>query len=58
MGHEVLVLDDLSGGFRENVNPAATLVEGSVTDAGLVDSLFAVHKNPAFFRFPKAGLPM
>ena len=44
MGHEVLVLDDLSGGFRENVNPDATLVEGSVTDAELVDSLFAVHK--------------
>ena len=41
MGHDVLVLDDLSGGFRENVNPAASLVEGSVTDASLVDSLFA-----------------
>src|SRR5208283_4446281 len=43
MGHEVLVLDDLSGGFRENVNPTAKLVEGSVTDAALVDELFATH---------------
>lgn len=42
-GHEVLVLDDLSGGFRDNVNPAATLIEGSVTDASLVDELFAAH---------------
>ena len=43
LGHEVLVLDDLSGGFRENVNPAATLIEGSITDAGLVDELFSDH---------------
>ncbi|MGC2112454.1 MAG: NAD-dependent epimerase/dehydratase family protein [Candidatus Korobacteraceae bacterium] len=44
MGHRVLVLDDLSGGFRENVNPAATLIEGSVTDAVLVDELFDTHQ--------------
>lgn len=44
LGHEVLVLDDLSGGFRENVNPAATLVEGSITDAELVDDLFSTHR--------------
>src|SRR3974377_240873 len=43
LGHEVLVLDDLTGGFRENVNPDATLIEGSVTDAGLIDELFAAH---------------
>jgi UDP-glucose 4-epimerase len=43
MGHRVLVLDDLSGGFRENVNPEAILIEGSVTDPILVDSLFATH---------------
>lgn len=40
-GYEVLVLDDLSGGFQENVNPAATFVKGSVTDAVLVDKLFS-----------------
>jgi UDP-glucose 4-epimerase len=40
-GHEVTVLDDLSGGFRENLNTAAAFVEGSITDAELVASLFA-----------------
>jgi UDP-glucose 4-epimerase len=42
-GHRVTVLDDLSGGFRENVPPGARFVEGSVTDARLVDRLFAEH---------------
>ena len=40
-GHRVTVLDDLSGGYRENVPPAATFIAGSVTDATLVDQLFA-----------------
>ena len=40
-GHEVYVLDDLSGGFRENVPGAATFVQGSVADADAVDRLFA-----------------
>lgn len=43
-GHRVVVLDDLSGGFRENVNPAALFVEGSVTDHELVEKIFAEHK--------------
>ncbi|MFN5324903.1 MAG: NAD-dependent epimerase/dehydratase family protein [Bacteroidota bacterium] len=42
-GHKVVVLDDLSGGFRENVNPAAVFVHGSITDAELVQKLFAEH---------------
>ena len=40
-GHRVTVLDDLSGGYRENVPAAAEFVEGSITDVPLVDSLFA-----------------
>lgn len=40
MGRNVLVLDDLSGGFADNVNPAAKLVVGSVADSALVDRLF------------------
>jgi UDP-glucose 4-epimerase len=43
MGHEVVAMDDLSGGFRDNVNPGATFVEGSVVDQGLVDRLFREH---------------
>ena len=31
-GHEVYVLDDLSGGFRENVPAAATFVEGNIAE--------------------------
>jgi UDP-glucose 4-epimerase len=43
-GHEVHVLDDLSGGFRENVPAAAAFVHGSAADAELVARLFArVH---------------
>jgi UDP-glucose 4-epimerase len=40
LGHEVVVLDDLSGGFRDQVPAGVTFVEGSVTDAALVDRLF------------------
>jgi UDP-glucose 4-epimerase len=39
-GHRTIVLDDLSGGFRDNVNPAAELHVGSCTDARLVDDIF------------------
>ena len=31
-GDEVVVLDDLTTGFAANINPRATLVEGSVAD--------------------------
>ena len=40
MGHHVVVLDDLSGGFQDNVNPQATFVEGSITDVDLIQRLF------------------
>jgi len=41
MGHRVVVLDDLSGGARENVPAGAEVVHGSVVDHTLVDRLFA-----------------
>ncbi len=44
MGHDVVVLDDLSGGFRDQVPAGATFVEGSITDAALVARLFAEHR--------------
>ena len=40
-GQDVVVLDDLSGGFSDNVDPRARLVRGSIVDHELVDSLFA-----------------
>lgn len=44
MGHEVVVLDDLSGGFRDQVPAGAGFVEGSITDAELLGRLFAEHR--------------
>jgi len=40
MGHDVVVLDDLSGGFEENVPRGARLVVGDVADEAAVDRLF------------------
>ena len=40
MHHEVVVLDDLSGGFRDQVPDGARFVEGSVTDHELIARLF------------------
>lgn len=38
-GHEVTVLDDLSGGFYENVNRKARFIQGSINDKELVNHL-------------------
>lgn len=40
----VLALDDLSGGFEENLPDGVKFVQGSITDAGLLASLFAEYK--------------
>lgn len=40
MGKKVVVLDDLSGGFEENINPGAAFIRGSITNNKLVSSLF------------------
>ncbi|PAW77361.1 MAG: UDP-glucose 4-epimerase [Verrucomicrobia bacterium Tous-C9LFEB] len=42
-GHNVVVLDDLSGGFTENVNPKARFVQGSILDHDLINRLFDEH---------------
>ena len=39
-GHTVTALDDLSGGFVDNVPAGVEFVEGSIDDANLVDQLF------------------
>ena len=43
-GEEVVILDDLSGGFKDNVNPKATFIEGSVLDGRLVKEIFRKHR--------------
>ncbi|HEY2934577.1 MAG TPA: NAD-dependent epimerase/dehydratase family protein [Acidobacteriota bacterium] len=49
MGHKVVVLDDLSGGFADNVPPGAIFVEGSILDHPLIDHLFAEHSFTYLF---------
>lgn len=43
MGVQVVALDDMSGGFADNVSDKATLVEGSITDNDLIMRLFEKH---------------
>lgn len=44
MGHEVIGLDDLSGGFLDNNAPGMQFYRGSIADDHLVDSIFANHR--------------
>jgi UDP-glucose 4-epimerase len=43
IGHDVVALDDLSGGFEDYVNAHALFVKGSVTDHQLLEKLFQEH---------------
>src|SRR5438105_4726281 len=40
LGMKVIGLDDLSGGFQENIPEGVVFVRGSVTDHGLISRLF------------------
>jgi UDP-glucose 4-epimerase len=51
MGHKVVVLDDLSGGFRENVPSGAVFVQGSILDYRLVEDLFRKHSFVYVYHF-------
>ena len=44
LGQEVVVLDDLSGGFLDHVPQGAAFVQGSITDHQLVQGLFEDDK--------------
>jgi UDP-glucose 4-epimerase len=44
MGQDVVIVDDLSGGFRDQVPSGAVFIQGSITDADLVQRTFAEHK--------------
>lgn len=43
-GHEVVVIDDLSGGFMDQIPEEATFILGTVSDHVLVDALFQKYK--------------
>lgn len=44
LGFTVIVLDDLSGGFEDNVPEGCEFVKGSITDSELINSLFEKYK--------------
>lgn len=48
-GYDVFVLDDLSGGFTDNVPAGARFVQGSIYDSALVDHLFETEKFEYIF---------
>ena len=43
-GHNVIVLDDLSGGFEENIPAEAKFIQGSITYHALLEQLFNEHQ--------------
>ena len=43
-GYDAVALDDLSGGFEDNVNEKALFVKGSINDEMLVNALFEEHQ--------------
>lgn len=43
-GHKVVVLDDLSGGFEENVHPKAKFIKGSINDYPLLEAIFQAEQ--------------
>jgi UDP-glucose 4-epimerase len=44
MGHAVVVLDDLSGGYEDNVPDGATLIVGGITDESLLKKVFSEYR--------------
>jgi nucleoside-diphosphate-sugar epimerase len=43
-GHRVVAVDDLSGGFRDQIDPRAAFVRGSILDVELIHRLFDEHR--------------
>jgi UDP-glucose 4-epimerase len=49
LGYDVTVIDDLSGGFSENVPEKATFIQGSINDVLFINSLFEENKFDYIF---------
>ena len=43
LGHSVVVVDDLSGGFEDHLPEGAVFIKGSITDHELISALFREH---------------
>ncbi len=50
-GHEIVVLDNLSTGYRENIPEAAKFIEGDLKDINLLKDLFAATKFDLVMHF-------
>lgn len=50
-GTQVIVLDDLSGGFEANVPEGAIFINGSVTDHKLLEKLFNDYSIEYVYHF-------
>lgn len=44
LGHRVVILDDLSGGFKENIPVGCSFIQGSILDVDLINFLFLEEK--------------
>jgi UDP-glucose 4-epimerase len=44
LGHTVVALDDLSGGYEDNLPEGVTFVKGSITDPELLEKLFNQYR--------------
>ncbi|HUW24345.1 MAG TPA: NAD-dependent epimerase/dehydratase family protein [Patescibacteria group bacterium] len=44
LGHKVIVIDDLSGGFLKNVNPRCEFIKESVTNQTALERVFNTYK--------------
>lgn len=44
LGHEVIVLDDLSGGFEDHIPEGVQFIKGSITNEQLITDLFSQYK--------------
>lgn len=50
-GHEVVGVDDLSGGYRDFVDPRVKLAEVSIVDASKLDDVFSTERPEYVYHF-------
>lgn len=51
IAHDVVILDDLSGGFIDNLPASARFVKGSILDTELLDRLFRMYEFSYVYHF-------
>jgi UDP-glucose 4-epimerase len=55
-GYQVVVLDDLSTGVRENVAPAAQFYQGDIADRELLDTVLRQHQIDGVLHFAGSAI--